>query len=227
MFLGFEGDVVVDKHAAAVFTDDNFLVHLNLTLALGRDFAETAATGVAVDGDDSKTVAGLFADALVGSEVVLVDVFLLFGRFVEEAHLVLLGFFDNAFEFGFLGVEFGLAFLDEKFGGLDVLLKFFDFVVGVAVAAFAELDFKVLEFDFHVDGFKLAVVAHIVLLFLVLLDHGLMLGDVVVALGDVTILFGNVVLEIVDAGLETCNLVFEVLDGLGEFATDDFDFVNL
>ncbi len=194
-------NVVVDKHAAAVLAYDDFLVHLDFALALGRNFAEAATAGVAVDGDYGKAVAGLFADALVGVEVVLVDVFLLLGGFVEEADLVFLGFFDDAVEFGLFGVEFGLAFLYEELGGLDVLLEFFDFVVGVAVAAFAELDFEVLELDFLVDGLKLAVVAHVVLLLLVLLDHGLMVGDVVVALGDVCILLGDVFLEIADAGL--------------------------
>ena len=48
-----------------------------------------------------------------------------------------------------------------------LLFEFLDFAVGVAVATFAELDFEVLIFDFLVDGFEFAVVAHVVLLFLV------------------------------------------------------------
>ena len=64
--MGFHGDVVVDKHAAAVFANDDFFVHFDFALTLGRYFAEAAAAGIAVDGDDVKAVTGLLADAFVG-----------------------------------------------------------------------------------------------------------------------------------------------------------------
>ena len=226
LFLCFLGDVVVYKHAATVFADDDFLVHLDFALALGRDFAETATASVAVDGDDGKAVAGLFADAFVSNKVVLVDEFLLLGGFVAEAHFVLFGLFDDAVEFGLLGFELGIAFLYQQFGSGDVLFEFFDFVVGIAVATFAELDFEVLELDFLVDGFELAVVAHVVLLLLVLLDHGLVVGNVAIAFGDIAVLLGDVLLEVADACLEAGDFVFEVLNGMGQFATDDLDFVD-
>ena len=81
-------------------------------------------------------------------------------------------------------------------------------------------------FDFLVDGFEFAVVAHVVLLFLVLLDHGLVVGDFAVALSDGGVLFSDVLFEVVDTSLEAGDFVLEVLDGLGEFATDDLDFVD-
>ena len=224
--MGFHGDVVVDKHAAAVFANDDFFVHFDFALTLGRYFAEAAAAGIAVDGDDGKAVTGLLADAFVGGEVMFVDEFFLFGGFVAEADFVFFGFLDNAVEFAFFGVEFGLAFFDKEMGCVDVLFEFLDFAVGVAVATFAELDFEVLIFDFLVDGFEFAVVAHVVLLFLVLLDHGLVVGDFAVALSDGGVLFSDVLFEVVDTSLEAGDFVLEVLDGLGEFATDDLDFVD-
>ena len=72
-------NVVVDKHSSAVFTDNDFFVHLDFALALGRYLAEAAATGITVDGDDGKAVAGLLADALVCRQIVLVDKLLLLG----------------------------------------------------------------------------------------------------------------------------------------------------
>ena len=224
--MGFHGDVVVDKHAAAVFANDDFFVHFDFALTLGRYFAEAAAAGIAVDGDDGKAVAGLLADAFVGGEVMFVDEFFLFGGFVAEADFVFFGFLDNAVEFAFFGVEFGLAFFDKEMGGVDVLFEFLDFAVGVAVATFAELDFEVLIFDFLVDGFEFAVVAHVVLLFLVFLDHGLVVFDFGVAFLDGVLLFVDVGPEVVDTCLESCNLVFQVLNGLWQFTADDFNLID-
>ena len=71
--VSFLCNIVVHQYAAAMLAHDDFLVHLDFALALGRNLAEAATAGIAVDGDDGQAVAGLLADALIGREVSLVD----------------------------------------------------------------------------------------------------------------------------------------------------------
>ena len=222
----FLGDVVVDQDAAAMFADDDFLVHLDFALALWGDFAEAAAAGFAVEGDNGEAVAGLFADALVGGEVALVDELFLFFGFLEVFGFLFLGVLNDAVQLFLLGFEVGLTVFDKELGGFDMVFEVVDFVLRVTVAAFAELDFEVLEFDFFVDGFEFAVVAHVVLLFLVFLDHGLVVFDFGVAFLDGVLLFVDVGPEVVDTCLESCNLVFQVLNGLWQFTADDFNLID-
>ena len=67
------GDFRINENAAAVFADDDFLVHLDFELLLRGDAVEAAAAGVALDVDNTQAVAGIFADALEGIERIGVD----------------------------------------------------------------------------------------------------------------------------------------------------------
>lgn len=228
--FGFGGDVVVDEDTAAVFADDDFLVHLDFHLALGRDVAEAATAGVAVDGDYGQAVAGGAADALVASQVALVGAFeVLFLLFAlgQQALLVFLGLGDDGGELLTFGDKVFLAVFTEQLGGFDVLLEFLDMGGAFFVFALAELYFEFLEFYLFVQRLKFAVVAHVVLLLLVFLDLLLVLGyfGITGFVGGLGVFdFGG---EVVDAGAQTSYLVFQVLHGLRQFATDDLDFVNL
>ena len=73
----FLSDVVVNEDAAAMFADDNFFVHLDFGLALGRNLAETASTSVTVDSDYGQSVACAVADALVGLKITRLNELLL------------------------------------------------------------------------------------------------------------------------------------------------------
>ena len=96
------GNLVVDKYAAAMLAHDDFLVHLDFALTLGRYLAEAAATSVAVDSYHSKTIAGLLTNTLVASQVTLVDELLHLFRLVQQAHLVFHGLLDNTVQLSFL-----------------------------------------------------------------------------------------------------------------------------
>ncbi len=201
-------------------------MHLDFHLALGRDVAEAAAAGVAVDGDNGQTVAGGVADALVGRQVALVDVLLLFLRLLAQAFLVLLGFGDDGGQLLALRLELFGAVLHQLFGGGDVLLHLLHLGDTFLVLALAELDFEVLELDFLGEGLVFAVVADVVLLFLVLLDLLFVVGDFGVAglVGGLGLL--DVGGEILDAGVQTGNLVLQVLHSLRQLAADLLDFVD-
>ena len=202
-------------------------MHLDFHLALGRDVAEAAAAGVAVDGDDGEAVAGGVADALVGGEVAVVDVLLLLLALFAEAFLVLLGFGDDGGQLLAFGVEVLGAVFDEGFGGGNVFLEFFDFGGTFFVFALAELDFEALELDFLGEGLVFAVVADVVLLFFVLFDLLFVVGDLVGAGFVGGLGFLDVGVEVVDAGVESGDFVLKVLYGLRQLATDNLDFVNL
>ena len=92
------GKLGVDHDAAAVLTHNDFLVHLDLHLALRRDAVEAAATSITLDIDDAKTIAGILADALEGIECALIDLRLKSESFGAEFLLVLFGLVDDLFE---------------------------------------------------------------------------------------------------------------------------------
>lgn len=224
--FGFFGNVVVDKYTSAVFADNDFLVHLDFGLALRRNLAEASTAGVAVDSHHCQSVASCTADALVGRQVArLYELFLLF-RFGAQAGFVLLSLFDDVVEFVFLGVKVFVAVLEQQFGSGDVLSDLFDVGVSLFDVAFAELYLKVFVFYLLVYGLEFTVVAHIVLLFLILLDHLSVLCNLVLLVSHLLVGFRNVVLEVLDASLQTGNFVLKVLDCLWQFATDDLDFVD-
>ena len=108
-----------------------------------------------------------------------------------------------------------------------MLLELADVGLALLVLALAELYLQVLELNLLVQRLELAVVAHIVLLLLVLLDLLVVLLD----LSQTGFVGGLGLLdlsgEILDAGVQTGNLVLEVLHSLRQLATDNLDLVNL
>ena len=54
----------IDENAAAILAHDDFLVHLDIQLALRRDFVEATSTRVTLYGDDTESVTGTLTDAL-------------------------------------------------------------------------------------------------------------------------------------------------------------------
>ena len=54
----------VDHDATAILANDNFLVHLDVELTLRRYTVETTTTCIALDINDSQTIACIFANAL-------------------------------------------------------------------------------------------------------------------------------------------------------------------
>ena len=182
MGFGFGGDVVVDEYAAAVLADNDFLVHLDFHLALRRDVAEAATTGISVNLHHGQAVAGGATDAFVGRQVALVDKLLLFLRHLAQALFVFLGFGSDGGEFLALGLKVLLAVGKQHLGSLDVLFQLFHMGCTLRVLALTELNLKILEFDFLVQRLKLTVVAYIVLLFLVFLYLFLVFANLSVAL---------------------------------------------
>ena len=61
-------------------------------MMLGRNFVETATTGIPFYGDYCQAVAGIFADTVVSHHQPLVEVFLECLRFVEQRLLFFFGF---------------------------------------------------------------------------------------------------------------------------------------
>ena len=108
-----------------------------------------------------------------------------------------------------------------------MLGEVFDTGVGLFVLTFAELYFKVLELNFFVDSLVLAVVTHVVLLLLVFLNHLAVVEYFAFACLDAALALFDVGGEIVNTGVKARYLVFKVLYGLRQLATDNLDAVNL
>ena len=89
----------VDKDASAVFANYDFFVHLDFELFLRWDAVETAAARIALDVDNTKAVAGVFADALESVESIGVDFRFEILCLLAEAILVLTGFRNDFFKF--------------------------------------------------------------------------------------------------------------------------------
>ena len=142
------GDFRINENAAAVFADDDFLVHLDFELLLRGDAVEAAAAGVALDVDNTQTVAGIFADALEGIERIGVDFRLELLGLLTEALLVLTGFGNNLLEFGTLFGEHVLGVLNALFGSLDFRRLVLDLARIVVDVFLAKLDFEGLELHF-------------------------------------------------------------------------------
>ena len=58
----------VDHDTATIFANDDFLVHLDVEMALWRNLVEATAASVALYIDDAKTVTCALADALERGE---------------------------------------------------------------------------------------------------------------------------------------------------------------
>ena len=78
-----------------------------------------------------------------------------------------------------------------------------------------------------VNGLELAVVAHIVLLLLVFLGHFVVLGNL--ALLGSHLLVGSlyITVKVLNASLQTGNLIFQVLYCLGQLSADNLNLVYL
>ena len=198
----------------------------NVKLALGRDFAEAAAAGVTFNLDDGQAVVSVLADTLEGGQQALVDVGLDgFGLF-EKFGFLFLGIGHDDIQFSFLVgenlfelVQFGFGFRDLVFSFCNFSLKFGFFLVCV------END-ELLIADFLVQGFVFAVVADVVLLFLIFFDGGvslLFLGGLV---GDFLPEDVDFLGEIGDTGAFALAFVLLVADFLGKFTADDADIVD-
>ena len=101
ILFSYAGDFGVDNDSAAIFADDYFLAKLDFELFLRWDAVETAAARIALDVDNTKAVAGIFANAFEGVKCVGVDFgFEVFGLLAQTL-FVLTGFRNDFLKFGF------------------------------------------------------------------------------------------------------------------------------
>ena len=217
----------VDEDASAVLTDDDLLVHLDLHLSLSGDAVEAAATSVALHDNHAQTVAGVLADALESGEQALFNLVLLLLGFLTQGLLLLLVLRDDFVELTLLLFECMLtvgahlaSLLDFALQGLGLAGCFVHLLLG-------KLDVQRLVLNLLGQVVILTVVANVVLVGGVLVDEffGFAL-DVAVA-GDFILLNGDLILVLGLAGLQTSDLVFQVLYFLRQFTPERLDGVNL
>ena len=153
--LGVVGGLCVDAcklgvnhDASAIFADDDFFVHLDLHLFLGRYAVEAAAACVALDIYDAEAVAGVFAYAFESCEGAGVYLRLKgFGLFAKTL-FILLGLADDLLKFGALLAEYVLLIFELFLGSGDFSGFGVDYACIFVDMLFAEFDFEGLEFNF-------------------------------------------------------------------------------
>ena len=91
----------VDHDAAAVFADDDFFVHLDFHLFLGRDSIEATTAGITLYVNDTETVSRIFANAFEGFEstVVFGECGFDFESFLAQAFFLFACFAHDLVEF--------------------------------------------------------------------------------------------------------------------------------
>ena len=84
-------DIRVNEDATAELANDDLLMHTDVELALRRYLAVATAARVALDGNDSQTVAGVLADALERGQQTVVNLTLQIGGLQYQRFGLLLG----------------------------------------------------------------------------------------------------------------------------------------
>ena len=167
MLVSFLYEFGIDEDTTAVFADDDLLAQLQIYLALGGDLVEAATASITVDGYDSKTIAGSFADTSKGVEKTLLDTFLQADSFSTESFFFLLCFPLDTCQLLLLSLQVYTALTDSFLEGSDALLAVLDLGRPFGDALLRELDLEALEFDFLGEVVVLAVVLDVVELLLI------------------------------------------------------------
>ena len=202
-------------------------MHLDVELTLGWNLIETTTAGITLHINNTQTVAGIFTDALERSEqtglnlnLQLLDLllqFLLFGT----------GFFHDLVELSLLHIEGLTTVINDCLILLQLSLLLFNLEGGLLDFLVAELDFQRLELDFLRQCVVLTVVLHVVQLRLVALYASLGGLNLALLLGYGTLILVDVVLDLLDAGGETCNLIFQVFYFQRQLTSEGTLLVNL
>ena len=225
--MSFLYEFGIDEDTTAVFADDDLLAQLQIYLALGWNLVEATTTSVTVDGYDSKTIAGSFADTSEGVEKALLNTFFQTDSLSTERFFFLLCFPLDACQLLLLGLQVYTALTDSFLESSDTLLAVLDLGRPFSDALLGQLDLEALEFDFLGEVVVLAVVLDVVELLLIFLDALFSLLDLSL-LSSYSLHLALVVLfEMLEARLHTFDLIFEVLYFEGEFTTEGLDMVDL
>lgn len=138
----------VNEDAAAVFANDDFLVHLDFELLLWGDAVEATTASVTLDVNHAKAVASIFADALEGSECAWVNHWLERMSFFAKAFFVLTSFRNDFFEFSFFLNEDVFAVRELVLGCFDFGSALLDNSAKFHNMFFSEFDFELLILSF-------------------------------------------------------------------------------
>ena len=172
---------------------------------------EAAAARITLYRNYGQTVAHAVADTLIGGQQSLVDTCLgLLGLLRKGGNLIRrLGL--DALQFRFLVVEIYRAVGYDGLCILQLGLLLLDARSVLLKTLLGQFDLQLLIFDLLGYGIELAVVAHVVLLCLVVVYLDLGLIDLAAALLGQRIELFNLAIDVVDAGLQSLDLILEIL----------------
>ena len=154
-----------------MLVNDDALALSDVDLTLGWNLDEGARAGLALDGHHSQTVLRGATDAAVRAHKAIVDAL---GRLVTvrlEQLLLRLGLGNNRLQFRFLRVEVILALVETLARAVKPFSLLLRLSLTLADALLAKLNLERLVLNLLGERFKLAIIAHVVLLLGVLLDQ--------------------------------------------------------
>ena len=152
----------VNQNSSAVFTHDNFLVHLNFHLALSRNAIEATAACIALHINNAQSVTGIFAYALECCQQTSVNLRLKLLGLVAKLLFILLGFRNNFFKFALLFCKDVLFILQSALCLFDLCSDFFNLCTKLTNFLFSQLNVQLLVFNFLLQIIIFAIVSNTV-----------------------------------------------------------------
>ena len=213
----------VNEDTAAIFADDDLLVHLDVELTLGRNLVEATATGITLHIDNAQSIARALPDALEAAEQTGV-----YGRHLcfqilslgLQLFLFLSSFLHDFIQFATLQLKILLTLSYGLLRLFQLLLSLCHFLTGLADFLVAELNLEFLKLYFLVQRIIFAIVADIVELFFLTLHAFLRLLNLISLCGHSALEIINFPLDLLEAILQSLNLILQVTHFERQLATE-------
>ena len=186
-------------------------MHLDIELTLRWNLVEATATSITLHIYDTQTIAGILSDALETCQQALIDFVLEFACLSLQSLFLFASFLHNLVELALLLLQSHVAVCQQLLSVLKVAMTLVDFNHSVLYLLLAKFNLQVLEFYLLSQGVILAVVLHLVELFLIALHTCLSLLNLSLLLRHSILEFVDFVLDLLHTSVQTYDFVFQVL----------------
>ena len=186
-------------------------MHLDVKLTLGRYLVEASSAGVTLYVYYAKSVAHALPYALEARQQARLYLGLVLLSLLLELLLLLARFLHNLVKLALLLLQSHLAVSNQFLSLLQVGISLLNLDERILDFLLAQLYLKRLELYFLGKGVILAVVLHLVELSLIPVHAGLGSKDVATLLRYGLLELGDFILNLLHAGVQADNLVFQVL----------------
>ena len=167
------------------------------------------------------------ANPVVGCQQALVDLGLGDVRLLAEFGDLRSRLLLDALQLALFHLQIGFPVGDDPFGLFQQRLLGLDSGRVLFETLFGQFDFELLILDLLGNGVELAVVAHVVLLLLIVADEDFGLVHLALTLFRQGVQLLDLAVDMLDTGVQTGQLIFQILYLQRKLAFDFVDFVDL